>query len=183
MDEPSTADKLRDAAQLAFWDNGYSNVSVRQIANAAQVDVALISRYFGGKMGLFEATLHKSFDLDNLPEDRDGLVELFVDIFSYAPRDTSSPSALRMLLINAHDDAVGPLVRARFEDMFTRQVARVIGNLPQAALFVAALFGFMVAEKTLHLPGIGEPGSPLYANQLRHLLHAALAFDPDVPNG
>ena len=46
---------LANACKI-FWSKGYSNVSVREIAKAAGVDVALIARYFGSKRGLFEAT-------------------------------------------------------------------------------------------------------------------------------
>ena len=48
--------KQKNACKI-FWSKGYSNVSVREISNAAGVDVALIARYFGSKRGLFEATL------------------------------------------------------------------------------------------------------------------------------
>jgi len=52
-----TKKALLQEAQNQFWSRGYSNVSVRDISKAAGVDGALISRYFGSKLGLFETTL------------------------------------------------------------------------------------------------------------------------------
>ena len=51
--------KIFEEAKKLFWNYGYSNVSVRQIAKAAKVDVALIPRYYSSKLGLFKATLDK----------------------------------------------------------------------------------------------------------------------------
>jgi AcrR family transcriptional regulator len=57
---------LLNAATQLFWEHGYSNTSLRQIAGQAKVDVALISRYFGGKLGLFKATLATGLDWHDL---------------------------------------------------------------------------------------------------------------------
>ena len=46
--------KIFEEAKKLFWNYGYSNVSVRQIAKAAKVDVALIPRYYLSKLGLFK---------------------------------------------------------------------------------------------------------------------------------
>ncbi|MEM6901379.1 MAG: helix-turn-helix domain-containing protein, partial [Pseudomonadota bacterium] len=62
-----TRDKLLLHARRQFWANGDSHVSLRQIASAAGVDVALISRHFGGKLGLFEATLDGAFSIFETP--------------------------------------------------------------------------------------------------------------------
>lgn len=43
-------------------DNGYDRTSVREIAKAAGVNVAMINYYFGGKEGLFEAVIQNRFN-------------------------------------------------------------------------------------------------------------------------
>ena len=50
----TTREKLLTAATEAFWEQGYSNTSLRQIAQIAGVDVALVSRYFGGKLKVIQ---------------------------------------------------------------------------------------------------------------------------------
>jgi len=47
--------RLLDAALSLFADKGYSKTSTREIAQAAQVNIASISYYFGDKEGLYKA--------------------------------------------------------------------------------------------------------------------------------
>lgn len=48
---------LVDAASALFDERGYEATTIRQIGERAGVDAALIARYFGGKEGLYLATL------------------------------------------------------------------------------------------------------------------------------
>jgi AcrR family transcriptional regulator len=50
-------DRIRSAARAQFLDAGYHAVTMRSIAAAAEVDVALVSYYFGSKQGLFGAAM------------------------------------------------------------------------------------------------------------------------------
>ena len=47
--------RLLDAALVLFADKGFAKTSTREIAQAAQVNVASISYYFGDKAGLYHA--------------------------------------------------------------------------------------------------------------------------------
>jgi TetR/AcrR family transcriptional regulator, regulator of cefoperazone and chloramphenicol sensitivity len=47
--------RLLDAALMLFADRGFSATSIRDIAHAAQMNVASISYYFGDKAGLYRA--------------------------------------------------------------------------------------------------------------------------------
>ncbi|ARK31734.1 forespore capture DNA-binding protein RefZ [Halalkalibacter krulwichiae] len=47
-------DLIIDAAVRLFYTQGYDGTSVRDIAQKANVNVALVSYYFGGKKGLYE---------------------------------------------------------------------------------------------------------------------------------
>jgi len=175
-----TREKLLLQAHRQFWTRGYSNVSVRQIAKAAGVDVALISRHFGSKLGMFEETLSKAFVLPvQWPCAYDDLVETMVQVFVGSPRDRENPSAMRMLLANAQDDEVGELVRETFNTRFFRGVEKTIGDQKRATLFMAVLLGMSVAEKTLNLPGMDTPKGDEYERQLRYLMNAALSYKPD----
>ncbi|GAM11487.1 putative HTH-type transcriptional regulator YttP [Geobacter sp. OR-1] len=56
-------------ATLLFAESGYNGVSVRQIARAAGVNLAMISYYFSGKEGLYGAVLNEQFAvLRRIPE-------------------------------------------------------------------------------------------------------------------
>lgn len=182
MDKPLPAkDRLLLKARREFWARGYSNVSVRQIATAANADIALISRYFGSKLGLFKATLDGAFDVfDPLPETVGGFVDALVEVFVAAPRNLAEPSALQMLLSNSIDEEVGPLVRGLFEEKFQSRLSELIGDDSRAALLMSVAFGISIAEKSLKMSGIAAPDSAIYAAQLRHLMQAALKAPIEV---
>lgn len=50
----STRERILDAAERLFAQRGFHAVSVRDITQAAGVDVALVNYHFGGKQALFE---------------------------------------------------------------------------------------------------------------------------------
>ncbi|WP_100373782.1 forespore capture DNA-binding protein RefZ [Bacillus sp. FJAT-45037] len=50
----ATREKMKEAAARLFYTQGYHGTSVRHIAEQANVNIALVSYYFGGKKGLFE---------------------------------------------------------------------------------------------------------------------------------
>ncbi|GIF63904.1 TetR family transcriptional regulator [Asanoa ishikariensis] len=56
-DAAGTRRLLLEAARRRFARNGYAATTVRDIADEAGVNVALINRYFASKEGLFEACL------------------------------------------------------------------------------------------------------------------------------
>ncbi|MGW4463519.1 TetR family transcriptional regulator [Micromonospora sp. NPDC004704] len=61
-DATETRQLLLDAARRRFGSDGYAATTVRDIADDAGVNVALISRYFASKEGLFEACLGAAGD-------------------------------------------------------------------------------------------------------------------------
>jgi AcrR family transcriptional regulator len=61
-DAARTRQTLLEAARRRFAEDGYAATTVRDIADDAGVNVALISRYFSSKEGLFEACLAAAGD-------------------------------------------------------------------------------------------------------------------------
>lgn len=170
-----TKENLLEQGKRLFWARGYSNVPLREISKAAGVDVALISRYFGGKLQLFEATLDDLPVIDpNLFPNTDALITAIVGLFVNAPRDGTSTSAVTMILMNAGDEEVGEMVREKYHQNWQTSLDEIIGDKSKSALFSAAVLGISIAEKTLHLDGIAEPKTKEYENQLRSLLRVAL---------
>jgi AcrR family transcriptional regulator len=61
-DAAKTRQMLLAAARRRFAEDGYAATTVRDIADDAGVNVALINRYFSSKEGLFEACLQAAGD-------------------------------------------------------------------------------------------------------------------------
>ena len=64
---------LLEAADALFDERGYDAATVRDIGERAGVDAALIARYFGGKEGLYLATLQQEGRPDDADRPRAGL--------------------------------------------------------------------------------------------------------------
>lgn len=59
VETADTRQRILDTALLLFSQGGYDRVSIRDIAQAAQVNVAAVSYHFGGKPGLYRAALNE----------------------------------------------------------------------------------------------------------------------------
>lgn len=175
-----TREKLLAAAHQAFWQKGYSNVSLRDIAQEASVDVALISRYFGGKLGLFEATLDSAFVWPELFAEGADPVDVAIAKYANPETDEIEVSATGMIVANAGDPEVGDLVRQRLWDNILAPLQDRMGGAaaaPNLALFIATILGASMARQCLRLPALAEASPEEYARQLRHMVDAALSYE------
>ena len=85
----SSRQALMDAGQDAFAELGFDGATVDKNARRAKVNKAMISYHFGGKAGLYEAILRRTFTLaiDRLealqasPEPADELLRRFIQGF------------------------------------------------------------------------------------------------------
>lgn len=75
MTESATQQKILDAAEGLFAEHGFGEVSVRQVVQKAQVNVASIHYHFGSKEALIEQVLSRR--LTPLNEERLRLLEGF----------------------------------------------------------------------------------------------------------
>ena len=102
-DSSITSSEVLDAARSTFAEFGYESATLRRIATAAGVDVALISHYFGNKEDLFIAV----HDLPINPSD-------IADVFDGVDDDAIGDRVARFLLgvLAADDSAAISLMRA-----------------------------------------------------------------------
>lgn len=59
-------DVILDSAEALFCVHGFHGVTVRQVANEAGVDPALLNYYFGSKRGLFDSTFMRRAEIVNV---------------------------------------------------------------------------------------------------------------------
>lgn len=60
--QSGTREAIADAARQLFAENGYDRTTLRAVAEAAGVDAALVSHYFGSKQQLFTSVIELPFD-------------------------------------------------------------------------------------------------------------------------
>lgn len=58
-------DRILDSAEALFAKHGFDGVSMRMVAERAEVDLALASYHFGSKRGLFDAVLLRRAEVLN----------------------------------------------------------------------------------------------------------------------
>src|SRR4051812_35481569 len=81
-------DHIMDVAEKLFSENGFEGTSTRMIASAANVNLAMVSYYFGGKEQLFQEMVERKMThvrvvLSNLLEEKTTSwekMEKFIDL-------------------------------------------------------------------------------------------------------
>ncbi|MEM6636511.1 MAG: TetR family transcriptional regulator [Pseudomonadota bacterium] len=109
-DAGETADRIRMHARLVFCEKGYDLATTREIADRAHVNVALINRYFGSKLGLFEDAVVSVLSLEPFlegPLETLGvrMADFYVDA---RPKDGFDPFVT--LLRSVASDEAGPVL-------------------------------------------------------------------------
>jgi len=61
LNMPSTREKILDAAWDLFAEEGFEAVSIRDVTNAADVNLSSVSYHFNGKNGLVDEIVEKAF--------------------------------------------------------------------------------------------------------------------------
>lgn len=182
-DAVATRAAILTAAHQRFLRESYDSVGLRDIAGDAGVDVALISRYFGGKEGLFRDVLLADRDagllrhpmtaaelpaylaqlvVEDGDEDRQNRMEMFIIML----RSASSPKAGEIIRDLVHLDVLGPL-------------AEVIGDEHaelRANMLLAILMGIGVLRTIMKVDALdGSPAQRAECEyRFRRLFEAAL---------
>ncbi|WP_328474905.1 TetR/AcrR family transcriptional regulator [Actinoplanes sp. NBC_00393] len=118
-----TRQLLLDVARHRFARHGYASTTVREIADGAGVNVALINRYFTSKEGLFQACLQTA--IIDLKRDTDGIA--LADVAASIAYRLTSPAddpalldALLLLVRSSGDERVDAMRRTVLHSMSER---------------------------------------------------------------
>jgi AcrR family transcriptional regulator len=180
-DAVATRAAILAAAHQRFLRESYDNVGLRDIAGDAKIDVALISRYFGGKEGLFRNVIDEtrpnvfrepksvaelSAFLAQLVvedgDDRQHRMEMFIIML----RSASSPKAGAIIRDLVHLEVLGPL---------TEVIGGEQGEL-RANMLLAILMGIGVLRSIMMVDGFSgdEREVAECGERFRGLFEAAL---------
>lgn len=131
MEQDSRA-KLISAATLLFAEKGLAGVSIRELAEAAKVNSALISYYFNGKEGLYLAVLEELFS--PAAKFLDAFSELKLDpverLQYYARAVVAVHNKSPYLLRFAHNELANPT--AALEIIVEKYISRLFGFVHKA---------------------------------------------------
>lgn len=169
------------AAREQFAAGGYQAATIRAIAGRAQVDPALVMRYYGNKEGLFAAAAEFDLHLPDLAAmPRRGVGAALVDHFLARWEGDETLMALLRAAVTTES------ARERMEEIFATQVAPQIVKLTglprgqamaRAGLVAAQILGLALCRYVLKL----APVEGMARDQIVERVGAAVQrylFDP-----
>ena len=114
------------AATELFAERGYALTGVRDIAARAQVNSALVGRYFGSKENLFAKVVRDSMDMGPvLAGPRESFGHHMADLFE---QSRSVPSPLAMILLSMGDPSARKVACAIVEETIVAPLAEWLGG-------------------------------------------------------
>jgi AcrR family transcriptional regulator len=156
-DAKASREALLEAADALFHERGYDATTVRDIGEHAGVDAALIARYFGGKEGLYLATLERE-PRTPMPPDLGRAIE---QMLSRSEQRGIGPIPLAMVSPTLSDE-----VRAQVRQIIGRRVVEPFaGELAargvqdaelRAEILVALTVGLSLTRASGTLPALAE---------------------------
>lgn len=157
----ATREAILNAARVAFTQHGYDRAGVREIAAAADSTGALVNRYFGSKLRLFEEAVPDTISVTELlPEDRAAFCRDFL-FQALQVRSRGIPGfdpTLAMLRSSSNPDAA-ELVRVGMEGRLVKPIADWIGGEDaelRGLLITALLAGFSILRDVLGMKILSE---------------------------
>lgn len=148
-DAEATRAAILDAAKGHFARLGYDCAVLRDIAQDAGVDVALVKRYFGGKEALFVEALKASFVADGMHAwDRATFAQEIAITLADSPHvDEERTHRFQFLLRAATSPTTAPLLNVLIQDRFLEPIRAWLGGADantRARVFAASYIGFLV---------------------------------------
>lgn len=152
-----TRERILASAKTHFSKNSYENVGVREIAADANVDAALVNRYFGSKENLYREVVISVFSREhqisiNLDELGQKLVK---DVLTEANNKDFHP--LQLLLKSAVSPIASPIISEIFHKGSVLYMANLIGGKDselKAGLIISYLIGLTTMRVALKSPAI-----------------------------
>ncbi|MEU8234338.1 helix-turn-helix domain-containing protein [Actinoplanes sp. NPDC048967] len=183
-DAAGTRQLLLDAARRRFAADGYAATTVREIADEAGVNVALINRYFTSKEGLFEACLTGAVDeLGRTVAADVTLAEVPHAIARQlaGPHVGQHPSLLVLLLRSSGDERADEIRRGILRS-FAESLATAAGRRPgddklllRAQIALSAALGIALLRSTATMEPLASAGEQELLEPLQDLISGLLA--------
>jgi len=194
-DAAGTRQLLLDAARRRFAGDGYTATTVRDIADDAGVNVALINRYFTSKEGLFGACLVGAVDdLGRAVTEDVRLDQVPHAIASQlaGPFTDKHPNQL-LLLLRSSGDERAEQIRLDVMRSFAERLASAAGRRPgdpgsdrlmlNAQVTLAATFGIALLRASTTMEPLASAGEQDLVAPIQALIDALLGPLPGSAGG
>ena len=96
-----TVDRILDAAEALFAENGFHATSLRQITQAAEANLAAVNYHFGSKQALIVAVFKRR--LDRLNEARLACLDQLLDVDQQPTLESVLDAFVRPAIVFTHD--------------------------------------------------------------------------------
>jgi len=158
-DAAGTRARILEAAKLRFCERSYEQVGVREIAADANVDAALVNRYFGTKEELFAQISKGVFNADDFIEGPPNRIGEYLTqrVMSGPQRVKEGANPFEFLLRSAASPTASPIIAARLHKDFVLKLAALIGGqhaATRAALIASYIIGFLTVRIALQSPAV-----------------------------
>jgi len=149
-DREATRQRILLAAEREFAKHAYEHVTVRAVAAAAGVNVALISRYFGSKLGLFREVVDGDTRFARVIDgDPDGLPRRMAEfVFAHLRAARVSP-AIAAMNRSTSSPEVRALLQERLENSVLAPLTAVLGGGPEARMRATVATALFVGTNTV----------------------------------
>ncbi len=183
-----TREALLKVAKSRFARYGYATTTVREIADDAGVNVALINRYFTSKEGLFEACLETAMtemDQETAARSLDEVAARIGHRIAGQADDSRTHEALLMLIRSSGDERTEELRRAILRSFSVRLAASVGGQadparLLRAQVVLSAALGMTLMRSLVGVEPIASAGEEELSGALSDMIRALLPDDGDA---
>lgn len=145
------------AARERFATDGYDRATIRAIAAQAEIDPAMVMRYYGNKEGLFAAAAQFDLHMPDLRQIAPGelgatLVGHFLDVWE------NDDTFMALLRASATNEAAADRMKGIFQAQVVPAIASVTpdrATLPtRAGLISSQLLGLALCRYLLRLPPV-----------------------------
>lgn len=179
------------AARVLFAERGFERTTMRAVAEAAEVDPALIHHYFGNKEGLLAAALVLPVDpaavLAGLEADPDRagteLVRRIVGVWE------SQPEVRERMLALLRTGMSHPVATAQVRDVLGSTILSVIARVVRddnvelrASLVGSQIGGLLLARYVLQVPGVADATPDQLVAAVGPVVQHYLTGPIDVPS-
>jgi AcrR family transcriptional regulator len=176
-DAQASREALLGAARALFDERGYDRATTREIGERATVDPALIARYFGGKEGLYLATIAEgpigaaTGELDFEPR---ALVSQLLEHWDERGHSPISRALASPTLTDEVREQVHAVIESRVIDPLAAELAArgVAAPVLRAELLVAVTLGVAVSRSNRTLATLASAPADQVLEALSPLIDA-----------